>query len=246
MVQAGNVPAGEPENLTMGCKCFVIRDKLSAGLTTINRRKSLLALGGLLAVQAGANPAVFPKIKAGFRKKALTTAGVVFCALTMLLGLKSLAQDAAPTEYQIKAAFVYNFAKFVEWPTEAFPAPTSPIIIGVLGQNVFGDNLQKTISNKVLNNRPLQFKEFHSVTEATNCHILFISTSEKAKFQKIIQGLQGTSVLTVSESTEFIGAGGMINFVLEANKVRFQINGEAAKQAGLKISSKLLSLAIRP
>ena len=119
----------------------------------------------------------------------------------------------------------------------------SPLIIGVLGENVFGDNLEKTINHKVINERPLQFKEFHSVAEATNCHILFISTSEKAKFSKIIQGLQGTSVLTVSETGEFIDAGGMINFVLEANKIRFEINDEAARKAGLKISAKLLTLA---
>ncbi|HSY19875.1 MAG TPA: YfiR family protein [Candidatus Acidoferrales bacterium] len=205
----------------------------------------MLALEGSLAVQAGANPAVSPKNKPGFPKYAGATVRLIFFAL-LLFGVKSPAQDAAPTEYQIKAAFVYNFAKFVEWPPEAFAAPTSPIVIGVLGENVFGDNLQKAISNKVLNDRPLQFKEFHSVAEATNCHILFISTSEKAKFSKIMQGLRGTSVLTVGETGEFIGAGGMINFVLEANKVRFQINDEAAKKAGLKISSKLLSLAIHP
>jgi hypothetical protein len=176
--------------------------------------------------------------------KSLITAGVIFFLL--LAGFPVMAQDAAPTEYQIKAAFVYNFAKFVEWPHEAFPDPASPIVIGVLGDNVFGDNLQKMVSNKAINNRPLQFKEFRSVAQATNCHILFISTSEKSKFSKVIEGLKGTSVLTVGESADFIGAGGMINFVLESNKVRFQINDDAAKKAGLKISSKLLSLAIHP
>ncbi|HEV2692306.1 MAG TPA: YfiR family protein [Verrucomicrobiae bacterium] len=165
--------------------------------------------------------------------------------LILLFGFPAPAQDAAPTEYQIKAAFLYNFAKFVEWPETAFGSPTSPIIIGVLGDNVFGDNLAKTIANKAINNRPLLFKEYHSVLEATNCHILFISASEKSKFSKIMEGLHGTSVLTVSETPDFIEAGGMINFVLEANKIRFQINDDVAKKAGLKISSKLLSLAVR-
>ena len=195
-------------------------------------------------MHGGAKSAASREKKPGFGGYAPLVARIILFSLLLVFGFKAQAQDAAPTEYQIKAAFLYNFAKFVEWPPEAFATPTSPIVIGVLGDNVFGNNLQQTINNKVLNNRPLQFKEFHSVIEATNCHILFISTSEKARFQKIMEGLRGSSVLTVSETPEFIGAGGMINFMLEANKIRFQINDEAAKKAGLKISSKLLSLAI--
>lgn len=159
--------------------------------------------------------------------------------------LKGLAQETSPTEYQIKAAFLYNFAKFVEWPPQAFADVKSPIIIGVLGQNVFDNNLEKIIQGKTVNNRPFLFKEFHTATEATNCHILFISTSEKEKLPRILASLRGTSVLTVSETDQFIAAGGMINFVIEDQKVHFQINDEAAKKAGLKISSKLLSLAAR-
>lgn len=184
--------------------------------------------------------------KKAVRKTLTAILALLFLALAAAVIPECAAQDAAPSEYQIKAAFLFNFAKFVQWPPEAFATTNSPLIIGVLGENVFGDNLEKTINHKVINERPLQFKEFHSVGEATNCHILFISTSEKAKFSKIIQGLQGTSVLTVSETGEFIDAGGMINFVLEANKIRFEINDEAAKKAGLKISSKLLSLARHP
>lgn len=154
------------------------------------------------------------------------------------------AQDTTPSEYQIKAAFLFNFAKFVAWPPEAFAATNAPLVIGVLGENVFGDNLERTISNKTINNRPLLCKEFRSVADVTNCQILFISASEKGKFTKILDALRGTSVLTVSESDQFIEAGGMINFVIESNKIRFQINDDAAKKSGLSISSKLLSLAI--
>ncbi len=158
-------------------------------------------------------------------------------------GPKCLAQETSPTEYQIKAAFLYNFAKFVEWPPQAFADAQSPIVIGVLGKNVFDDNLEKIIHGKTVNSRPFLFKEFHAVEEATNCHILFISASQKEKLSKILEGLRGTSVLTVSETDQFIAAGGMINFVIEDKKIHFQINDEAAKKAGLKISSKLLSLA---
>jgi len=168
---------------------------------------------------------------------------ILFVGLLFGLAFKGSAQNPPPTEYQIKAAFLYNFAKFVEWPAQAFPGPTSPMVVGVLGENAFGDNLERAIRDKTVNNHPFQFKQFHSVTEATNCQILFISASEKSRLPRILAGLRGTSVLTVSETDQFIKAGGMINFVIEDNRVHFQINDQAAKQAGLKISSKLLSLA---
>jgi hypothetical protein len=156
------------------------------------------------------------------------------------------AQEFQPSEYQLKSAFLFNFAKFVEWPPEAFAKGRSPIVIGILGENPFGGDLERTIRNKTISNRSLAVKEIRSLAEATNCHILFISTSEKQRLPEIIQGLRGASVLTVGETERFTEAGGMINFVLEGNKIRFRINDEAAKSAGLKISSKLLSLALRP
>ncbi|HTQ50383.1 MAG TPA: YfiR family protein [Candidatus Acidoferrales bacterium] len=170
---------------------------------------------------------------------------ILLVSLLFGLAFKGSGQNSSPSEYQIKAAFLYNFAKFVEWPGQAFASPTSPIVIGVLGENVFGDNLERTIRDKTINNHPLQFKQFHSVMEATNSQILFISASEKSRLPRILNGLRGTSVLTVSEnSDEFIKAGGMINFVIEDNRVHFQINDDAAKKSGLTISSKLLSLAV--
>ena len=171
---------------------------------------------------------------------------LLFLALAAAVIPECAAQDAAPSEYQIKAAFLFNFAKFIQWPPEVFATTNSPLVIGVLGQNVFGDNLERTINNKTINNRPLECKQFRSVIEATNCQILFISASEKDRFPKIMDALRGTSVLTVSETDQFIEAGGMINFVIEANKIHFQINDEAAKKSGLTISSKLLSLAVHP
>ena len=169
-----------------------------------------------------------------------------YCCLSVLLGLATggWAQETQPSEYQVKAAFLYNFAKFVEWPAQAYSKPDSPIVIGVLGKNVFGADLEHTIHNKMINSRPLEIREFHSTEEATNCHILFISPSERDHLSKVLVALQGTSVLTVSETDQFIEAGGMINFVVEENKIHFQINDDAAKKSGLKISSKLLSLAI--
>jgi hypothetical protein len=156
------------------------------------------------------------------------------------------AQETPPTEYKLKAAFLFNFAKYVEWPPAAFAEATSPMVIGILGENPFRDDLEPTIRDKTINNRPLVIKEFRSPAEATNCHILFISTSEKQRLPEILKSLHGASVLTVGETDGFTETGGMINFVTGGNKIRFQINVEAAKSAGLKVSSKLLSLASRP
>jgi hypothetical protein len=168
---------------------------------------------------------------------------LLFSLIFFFIGFKCEAQSP-PSEYQIKAAFIYNFARFIEWPTQAFADTTSPMVIGVLGENVFGDSLKQSIENKSIKGHPLQFKQFGSVEEATNCHVLFISASEKSRYSKILTQFKGTSVLTVSEADSFISDGGMINLVIVEDKVRFQINNDAAKKSGLIISSKLLSLAV--
>jgi hypothetical protein len=175
------------------------------------------------------------------KRHALIKIIVLSFSLVFAIGFKCHAQ---PTEYQIKAAFIYNFARFVDWPTQAFADETSPMTVGVLGENVFGDNLQQAISGKTIKGHALQFRQFDSVTDATNCQVLFISSSEKSHLSKILARLRGTSVLTVSETDDFIGDGGMINLEIVDQKVRFEINNDAAKKAGLTISSKLLSLAV--
>jgi hypothetical protein len=164
--------------------------------------------------------------------------------LLLLFCLRCGAQQNQPSEYQIKAAFLFNFAKFVQWPASAFPEPASPVVIGVLGRNDFGDALERTLHGKLIDTHPVLLKMFNTVAEVTNCHVLFISTSEKGRLDKTIAGLKGLNVLTVGEMDEFLSAGGMINFVLQDNRIRFEINNDAADKAGLKISSKLLSLAI--
>jgi len=162
-------------------------------------------------------------------------------AALMSLITNGLAQEKP---YEVKAAFLFNFAKFVEWPADSFTKSNAPIVIGVLGENVFGNSLQKVINDRKVNNRSFQFRNFDSPAEATNCHILFISASKKNEFAKIVADLHNASVLTVSDTDGFLKDGGMINFLFEGNNVRFQISDEAAKKARLKISSKLLSLAV--
>jgi hypothetical protein len=165
-------------------------------------------------------------------------AGLIFS------GFRSPAQTAEATEYEVKAAFLYNFAKFVDWPAVAGARADSPIVIGVLGENVFHQDLEKILRGKVIQSHPLQFRLLRSAAEATNCEILFISPSEKNHYDKILRNLEGASILTVGETDQFLEAGGIINFVIVGKNVRFQINNETAKKDRLVISSKLLSLAV--
>jgi hypothetical protein len=164
----------------------------------------------------------------------------------ILLRVSNLAYaqgDSQPEEYQIKAAAIFDFTKFVEWPAAALPKASSPIVVGVLGENPFHDALEKTIKNKKVDEHPVIIMQFRTATDANNCHILFISRSEKARLPQILKQLHGRNVLTVGEMPGFTEAGGMINFVLKGTTLRFEINNDAANRVGLKISSKLLRMA---
>jgi hypothetical protein len=159
---------------------------------------------------------------------------------------QSAAQDTAPSEFQVKAACIYNFTKFVEWPPEAFPPErSSPFVIGVLGDDPFNGELQRAVQNKDVGGRGFVVRHLRNVGEAKSCHILFISRSERKSMGDILAVISILPILTISETERFVQSGGIINFLVEQNKVRFEINAEAAKKAGLKISSKLLNLGRR-
>jgi hypothetical protein len=153
------------------------------------------------------------------------------------------AADDAPSEYQVKAAVIFKFTRFVEWPETVFSATNTPLVIGVTGENPFGPELERAVKGKDVNGHPFLVKEIKSITDAKFCQILFISTSEKRRLAEIISAVGTLPVLTIGEMDRFTSAGGIINLVIEDNKVRFEINDAAARRAGLRISSKLLSLA---
>lgn len=168
-------------------------------------------------------------------------------SLAFLAAGLACAQETPPPEYRVKAAFLWNFAKFIQWPTNAFINDAAPFIIGVLGENPFGDDLENTVRGKQITTRPITVKTCRTAAEARECHLLFISTSETNRLTDIFKSLRGSPILTVGdveETGKFTEAGGMINFVFEGNKIRFQINDDAAKAENLNISSKLLSLAV--
>jgi hypothetical protein len=155
-------------------------------------------------------------------------------------------QDAAPSEYQMKAAFLYNFAKYVDWPVSVLPEH-APLVIGVFGEDPFGGALEEITRDKVINGHALLIRHLTLLRETTNCQVLFISSSEKKHWPEILKALQGHSVLTVSENwDQFTQAGGMIYFFMEERRVCFDINDNAARKANLNISSKLIQLRKKP
>lgn len=146
----------------------------------------------------------------------------------------------APTEYQLKAVFLFNFALFVDWPPSAFPSADTPFVIGVLGSDPFGDFLDETVRGEKVNNRPIVIQRFSDVDEIRVCHILFVSWSEEYRFASIMPALRSRGILTVSDAPSFSRHGGIIRFATVENKIRLKINVDAAREAGLTISSKLL------
>jgi len=195
-----------------------------------------------MAPERGATRCVWPRTLRVTAGKVLALVLVTACAVAGSV-LQAGAQSEPPTEYQIKAAFLYNFAKFVEWPPDAFADPHAPIVLGIVGEDPFGGVLDKIVLGKTVNGRGLVIKRLKLGPDLRNCHILFLNSSEKKHLAPILESLQGSSVLTVGETDRFAQSGGVINFIFEENKVRFEINSETAARAGLKISSKLLALA---
>jgi hypothetical protein len=154
-----------------------------------------------------------------------------------------LAQSEAPSEYQVKSAFLYNFAKFTEWPSSAFADAQSPLVIGVVGDDPFGRQLDEMVAGKSINGRSIEIRRLRRGSDLRQCHLLFVSASERKGLAAILAGVKSFGVLTVSDLDGFLRNGGAIELLLVDDRVRFDINLEPAHQAGLKISSKLLALA---
>lgn len=147
------------------------------------------------------------------------------------------------TEYQVKALFLLNFTKYVDWPEEASGGANAPITIGVLGEDHFGADLKKAVEGKTVNGRAIVVQAVDKDGDWCRYQVLFISASEKKRLGEILVQVKTLPVLTVGENDQFLQQGGIINFVKKDGKVRLEIDLNAARQAKLRISSKLLSVA---
>ena len=161
----------------------------------------------------------------------------------MLLCLPTLAvpvtvQAQAINEFEIKAVFIYNFTRFVQWPDESFQSPEDKFVIGVLGENVFGRSLEEAVAGEFYQSRPIVVEYYPTPKDIRKCHILYVGS------QPNVNSVAGSSaVLTVGERDDFMAQKGHLRFYNEGNKIRIEVNKARAAASGLTISSKLLSLA---
>lgn len=165
-------------------------------------------------------------------------------ALTGLgLGFPTASQAASAEEYELKAAFLYNFAQFVEWPPQAFAEEDAPFVIGLLGPNPFGGLLRDLVRGEYLQGHPFRVVHFRSVEEVDHCHILFVAGRNPPRLETTLARLAGRNILTVGEAEDFVHRGGTVGFYREGRRVRLRISLRAAQAAGLTISSKLLRVS---
>ncbi len=162
------------------------------------------------------------------------------CTLALMGFLRDACAAEAPTEYQVKAVFVFNFAHFVEWPAQTFTAPNEPFVIGIVGRDPFGARLDEAVRGEYIDQHPLLVRRFRDAGEIGACQILYIDASESAELGQILAALDRRSILTVSDLDGAAQRGVMIQFVTENSRIRLRINVDAARGAGLTISSKLL------
>ncbi|HXC05721.1 MAG TPA: YfiR family protein, partial [Bacteroidia bacterium] len=161
--------------------------------------------------------------------------------LILLLARHSFvyAQTPVPVEYQLKAVFLFNFTRFVEWPPAVFENDQAPFVIGVLGENPFGTYLEGVGAGEKVNGHPLVIRYFKNTAEIKSCQILFLNKTNVHAEENALAACRDKNMLTVSDAPGFLEKGGIIRFFIVDNKVQLQINQEASRLAGLQISSKL-------
>ena len=185
--------------------------------------------------------ALFPRQAiAHWRRRRSVAFAVCFAVLTSFAS-SATAQQSKPEEYQVKAVYLYNFGRFIDWP--AIANKDDSFTICVLGRDPFGAVLDATLAGETIGDKKLAARRLGSTLEASNCRILFISASEASRMKQILAAVEKSGVLTVSDLPDFTISGGMIQFVLRDNKVRFEVNLAAAERAGLTFSSQLLKVA---
>ncbi|MGA2416181.1 MAG: YfiR family protein [Candidatus Sulfotelmatobacter sp.] len=161
----------------------------------------------------------------------------------VLLNFAEIGRAQQSEEYHVKAAFLFHFAQLVEWPADALGDDKNPITLCTFGKDPFGGDLDTTLQGKSVGTRPLRIRHAKQIQEIPGCQLLFVGGNERKELPPLLAALKDSPVLTIGESDEFAKQGGMIGFSMDNNKVRFDINVDAAGRAKLKISSRLLLLA---
>jgi hypothetical protein len=177
----------------------------------------------------------------GRRARVASRAG--FALLCLFQTLAMGAEGAISREYEIKAAFLFNFTRFIEWPMESFADPASPIVIGVIGNDPFGAALANIVQGRRVNGRAIVARSISSDEDARATHLLFVGLTREEDVARLMQTLAGFPVMTVGETAEFAAEGGAITFVRQGDKVRFEINTASAARAHVRISAQLEKLA---
>jgi hypothetical protein len=163
--------------------------------------------------------------------------------LSIGIGPGLAAANPAHGEYEVKAAFLLNFARLVEWPAASFPSPHAPLVLAVLADDDVDDSIERGVRGKTVGSHPVHVVRISRSEDVAGSHIVFVSSGDRERNRRVFQAALGKSALTVGEASDFVQDGGIINFFIEDQRVRFAINRQAAENAGLRISSRLLRLA---
>jgi len=177
------------------------------------------------------------------RLRVRTAMGLLLCSALMLGSARAGGENDDDGEYRLKLAFIYNFAQFTQWPPEAFRDPAAPLTVCVVGQDPFAGEMEQTLHGRRAAGHPVEIKRLKLEDDPKGCHMIFVRANEKRAAGKILSAVRGSNTLTVGESRGFAELGGVINLVLDDNKLRFEVNLNAATQSRLRISSKVLALA---
>ena len=167
----------------------------------------------------------------------------VLAAAAVLAAAPVCAQSEAQSEYRVKAAFLYKFGSYVEWPDRTFPRPDSPLTIGVMGADALAEELAQIVSGRSVNGRPVQVRKLRPGEPMAGLQVLFIGRADSGRLAEILAAAKGRSLLTVTESEDALQLGSVINFVVIDDKVRFDVALPPADLGSLKISSRLLAVA---
>ena len=169
--------------------------------------------------------------------------GFLICASLLLAVFQSAAEPQPPSEYDVKAVFLFNFARFVEWPERKPVKPETALVIGILGEDPFGSAIERAVQDETIRDLPIIIRRSKRIEDLMDCHLLYINLPEPERVRPILESLKGRNILTIGEGEEFNRAGGIIAFLTRQKRIRIQINLKRAEQEGFHISAKLLKVA---